>query len=72
MHSGLFTKLATGAFETIREPKFVEEDFFLRRINETNEIITFLTNKYVHFMKIMASLLVPILSYFLVILTGRH
>ncbi len=64
MHSWFFTKLATGAFAWPGEPKFVEEDFLYGRINETNGIITFLTNKYVQLHENNGIITVPILSYF--------
>lgn len=63
-HSWFYTKLETGGFAWPGEPKFVEEDFLYGRTNETNRVITFLTNKYVQLHENNGIITVPILSYF--------
>ena len=63
-HSWFYTNLETGGFAWPGEPKFVEEDFLYGRTNETNRVITFLTNKYVQLHENNGIITVPILSYF--------
>ncbi|EMG32696.1 HEPN domain-containing protein [Streptococcus oralis] len=63
-HSWFYTKLETGGFAWPGEPKFVEEDFLYGRTNETNRVITFLTNKYVQLHENNGIITVSILSYF--------
>ena len=65
-YSWFYTKLETGGFAWPGEPKFVEEDFLYGRTNETNRVITFLTNKYVQLHENNGIITVPILSYFFI------
>ncbi|KIC78131.1 HEPN domain-containing protein [Streptococcus constellatus] len=63
-HSWFYTKLETGILAWPGKPKFVEEDFLYGRTNETNQVITFLTNKYDQLHENNGIITVPILSYF--------
>lgn len=63
------TKIGTAIFAWPGNPKFVEEDFLYGRANETNQVITFLTNKHTQLQENNGIITVPILAYFLVILT---
>ena len=58
------TELGKGIFSWSREPRFVEEDFLYGRINETNQVIIFLTNKYNQLQENNGIITVPILAYF--------
>lgn len=63
-HSWFYTKLESGVLALPGNPKFVEEDFLYGRINETNRVITFLTNKHTQLQENNGIITVPILAYF--------
>ncbi|CQR24973.1 hypothetical protein BN1356_01318 [Streptococcus varani] len=63
-HSWFYTKLESGVLAWPGESKFVEEDFLYGRTNETNQVITFLTNKYIQLYENNGIITVSILAYF--------
>ena len=63
-HSWFYTKLESGGLAWPGNPKFVEEDFLYGRANETNRVITFLTNKHTQLQENNGIITVPILAYF--------
>lgn len=68
-YAWFYTKLESGVFAWPGKPKFVEEDFLYGQTNETNRVITFLTNKPRNFRKITVSLQCRFWPIFLVIPT---
>ena len=63
-YSWFYKKLETGGYAWPGDPKFVEEDFLYGQTNETNRVITFLTNKHTQLQENNGIITVPILAYF--------
>ena len=63
-YAWFYTKLESGVFAWPGKPKFVEEDFLYGQTNETNRVITFLTNKHTQLQENNGIITVPILAYF--------
>ena len=63
-YSWFYKKLETGGYAWPGDPKFVEEDFLYGRTNETNQVITFLTNKHIQLHENNGVITVPFLAYF--------
>ena len=63
-YSWFHKKLETGGYAWPGDPKFVEEDFLYGRTNETNQVITFLTNKHIQLHENNGVITVPFLAYF--------
>lgn len=63
-HSWFYTKLESGILAWPGKPKLVEEDFLYGRTNETNQVITFLTNRHIQLHENNGVITVPILVYF--------
>ena len=63
-YAWFYTKLESGVFAWPGKPKFVEEDFLYGRTNETNQVITFLTNKHIQLHENNGVITVPFLAYF--------
>ncbi|HEL1041287.1 TPA: hypothetical protein TVE66_001367 [Streptococcus equi subsp. zooepidemicus] len=63
-YSWFYKKLGNGGYAWPGEPKFVEEDFLYGRTNETNQVITFLTNKHIQLHENNGVITVPFLAYF--------
>lgn len=64
MDSWFWTKSESGVLTFPGDPKFVEEDFLYGRTNETNRVITFLTNKHIQLREKNGIITVSILACF--------
>lgn len=64
IYSWFWTKSESGVLSFPGDPKFVEEDFLYGRTNETNRVITFLTNKHMQLREKNGIITVSILAYF--------
>lgn len=64
INSWFLKKIDDGIYSYPGEPKYIEEDFLIGNVNETNEVITFLPNKSLRIFENNGKIIVPVSGFF--------